>query len=187
MVVLTVVKEAGVNGKTLIAALVLWVVGLMPLPAAADFVFSLDDKTLVTKSAVAVLTDEFFGGRTNALRVLFTPETLTAQQQQERAREDWRKLTKDYAVVVLFLDKSNRITQVNITVVIPGQTVVRTVAYKQPELGTFAAGYSYDGKRLKLRNKGSFTEATPGMAPIKLGWDMDVDAPVVDRLGAAKK
>ncbi|HEY3065648.1 MAG TPA: hypothetical protein VGL09_07645 [Methylomirabilota bacterium] len=174
------------NGKTLIAALVFWVIGLMPLPASADSVFSLDDKTLVTKSAVAVLTDEFFGGRTNALRILFTPETLTAQQQQERAREDWR-LTKDYAVVVLFLDKSNRITQVNITVVIPGQTVVRTVAYKQPELQPFAAGYSYDGKRLKLRSEGSFTEATPGMAPIKLGWDMDVNAPVVDRLGAAKK
>jgi hypothetical protein len=176
------------NGKSVLAALVFGMIGLGALEAGADSTFSLDDKTLVTKSAVAVLTDEFFAGRTKALKILFTPDRLTEPQQLESARDDGRALTKkDYAVVVLFIDKDSRITQVNITVVIPGLTVVRTVAYKQQELQSFAAGYSYDGKRLKLRNKGSFTDATPGQAPIKLAWDVDVNAPVVERLGSGKK
>ena len=175
------------NGKSLLAVVVFWVMGLGAVEAGADSTFSLDDKTVVTKSAVAVLTDEFFAGRTKALKILFTPDRLTEQQRLERARDDWRATKSDYAVVVLFLDKDNGISQVNITVVIPGLTVVRTVAYKQQELQSFAAGYSYDGKRLKLRNKGSFTDATPGQAPIKLAWNVDVDAPVVERLGSGKK
>jgi hypothetical protein len=175
------------DGKSLLAALVFGMVGLGALEACADSAFSVDDKTVVTKSAVAVLTDEFFAGRTQALKILFTPERLTEQQRLERARDDWRVTKNDYAVVVLFLDKDNGISQVNITVVRPGLTVVRTVAWKREDLRTFAAGYSYDGKRLKLRNKGSLTEATPGQAPIKLAWDIDVDAPVVERLGSGKK
>jgi len=176
------------NGKRLLAALLFWVTPLGPLEAAAESTFALDDKTLVTKSAVAVLTDEFFGGRTHALKVIFTTERLTEQQQVESARDDGRALMKkDHAVVVLFLDKQNRISQVNITVIIPGQTVVRTVAWKPDDVRSFAAGYAYDGKRLRLAHKGSLTEATPGMAPIKLGWNIDLDAPVVERLKARRQ
>ena len=174
--------------ESVLAAFVFAVVCLCHVESSADSAFSLDEKTVVTKSAVVVLTDEFFAGRTNALKILFTPERLTEPQRLEAVRDDGRALMKkDYAVVVLFIDKENRITQVNITVVVPGQTVVRTVAYKQEELRPFVAGYSYDGARLKLKNKGTFTEATPGQAPIKLGWDIDVNAPVAEKLRAGKK
>jgi hypothetical protein len=76
---------------------------------------------------------------------------------------------------------------VNISVVVPGQTVVRTVAWKPEDVHSFAAGYAYDNKRLRLKNTGTLTEATPRMAPIKLGWNIDVDAPVVERLRSGKK
>jgi hypothetical protein len=176
------------TGARLLAALVVTVITAAGVRADADSVFSLDDKTLVTRSAVAIFTDEFFGGRTNALKIIFTPDRLTQPQQVESARDDGRALMKkDHAVVVLFLDKQNRISQVNITVIIPGQTVVRTVAWKPDDVRSFSAGYSYDGKRLRLAHKGSLTEATPGMAPIKLGWNINVDAPVVERLKSGNK
>ena len=75
----------------------------------------------------------------------------------------------------------------NLTVVIPGQTVVRTVAWKPEELRRFSADYSYDGRRLRLRSKGTSRDSDSEKAPVNLAWDVNVDAPVIDRLGLGKK
>jgi hypothetical protein len=88
---------------------------------------------------------------------------------------------------VIFIDKDERIWQVNLTVVIPGQTVVRTVAWKLADLQRFTAGYAYDGKRLKLTARGQFADPSSEPKPFRLGWDVDLEAPVVNRLGAGKQ
>lgn len=59
--------------------------------------------------------------------------------------------------------------QVNLTVVLPGQTVGNTVASSEEELAKFASGFSFDGKRLTLRSQGSFET---------LGWAVSTDVPV---------
>jgi len=156
--------------------------------SSAESVFSLNDAALVTRSAVVVLTDEFFSGQTKALKILFTSERLTEEQRLESLRDDGRALRKkDHAYLVLFIDKDNRVWQVNLTVVIPGQTVVRTVAWKPEELRRFSADYSYDGRRLRLRSKGTSRDSDSEKAPVNLAWDVNVDAPVIDRLGLGKK
>jgi hypothetical protein len=87
---------------------------------------------------------------------------------------------------VIFIDKDERIWQVNLTVVIPGQTVVRTVAWKPEDLQRFTAGYAYDGKRLKLTASGHLADPSSDPKPFRLGWDVDLESPVVNRLGAGK-
>ena len=158
------------KGKGLLALCVFSFVCLRPIDASAESVLSLNGTTLVTKSPVVVLTDEFFSGRTRALKILFTSEPR-----------------KDHAFLALLIDKDNRIWQVNLIFVLPGQTVIRTVAWKPEELERFSAGYFYDGKRLKLRNKGNFKDPSSEKSPVSLAWDVNVDAPVVDKLGSGKK
>ncbi len=111
-----------------------------------------------------MLTDEFFAGRTQALKILFTRERLTDEERREGVR-----------------------TQANLTVVVPGQTVTRTVAWRPDELKNFSSHYAYDGTRLRLRHKGRFQDPSSERTPFRLAWDVSVDAPVVEHLGAGKK
>ena len=145
--------------------------------------FSLNDATLISKGVLAELTDEFFSGKTKALKIFFAPEALTDEARLDLLNNDGKTMRKkDHVFLVLFIDKDNQIWQVNLTFVIPGQTVVRTVAWKPEELKKFSSNYSYDGKRLKLQNKGTYQEANGGNASLRLTWDVNVDIPVVDKL-----
>ena len=49
------------------------------------------------------------------------------------------------------------------------------------------AYYAYDGKRLTLKHTGRFQDASSEQTRFRLTWDVDVDAPVVEYLGAGKK
>lgn len=40
---------------------------------------------------------------------------------------------------------------------------------------------------LKLKNKGNFKDPNSEQVPVSLAWDVNVDAPVVDKLGFGKK
>ena len=46
------------------------------------------------------------------------------------------------------------------------------------DLRRFAAGYVYDGRRLRLRTSGDLSEASP---PLRMHWELDIDEPVVDQ------
>jgi hypothetical protein len=68
--------------------------------------------------------------------------------------------------------------------VVPGQTVIRTIAGRPDEVRRFAAGYAYDGRRLRLRASGDLGESTP---PLRMRWDLDIDEAVVDRTRAPNR
>ena len=150
--------------------------------------FSLNDTALITKSDFVLLTDEFFSGKTRALKILFSTDALTDEARTDILNNDGKGIRKkDHVFLVLFIDKDNKIWQVNLTFVIPGQTVVRTVAWKPEELKQFSSNYFYDGKRLKLQTKGNYKDANSEKAPINLTWDVNVDIPVFDKLDYKKR
>ena len=142
---------------------------------------------LITKSALAVLTDELFSGKTNALVIRFFTELLTEEGKFDILNShDGREFlrNKDQVILVLFIDKNNKIWQVNLTYVIPGTTVARTVAWKPEELKQFFSDYMYDGERLKLKSKGNYREPKSEKEAVNLTWDVNFDIPVFNKLNS---
>jgi hypothetical protein len=66
--------------------------------------------------------------------------------------------------------------------VIPGTTVVRTVASSREELAKYFSDYKFDRNRLRLKSKGSYNTAPDSTEEVlTLSWDTDLDIPVFDQ------
>jgi hypothetical protein len=76
------------------------------------------------------------------------------------------------------LDKDNKVWQANLSYVIPGTTVARTVAWKPEELKKYFSNYQFDGKSLILKSKGSYSEQESGKEKMRLSWDVDFNLSV---------
>jgi hypothetical protein len=139
---------------------------------------------LETKSAFVTYTDEFFSGKRNALKVEFFTKPVTEDSRFDILRDNSKELSKGgYAALVLFLDEQNRIDQANLTYVIPGTTVMRTVAGTPEELTKYFSDYDFDQKRLRLKSKGSYrTEPDSKEEVFTLSWETDLNIPVYDRI-----
>src|SRR5690242_6047710 len=99
-----------------------------------------------TTSAFAIRTDKYFGGRTNALQIQMYPAPVDVRARErllKNERDDRDLIGAGAAYFVLFVDKENRITQVNVTTVMPGTTVTRTVAYTQADIAKWFSDYRY--------------------------------------------
>jgi hypothetical protein len=117
-------------------------------------------------SAWVTHTDEFFGGRTMALKIqMFTsPIDAVARGRLMKNDEDHRELSRG-----------------GLATFIPGTTVVRSVATTTDEIAKWFGDYHYGDGRLRLRSKGTY--ATGADSPdeiLSLAWDISVDAPVVE-------
>jgi len=137
-------------------------------------------------SAFVTYTDEFFGGRTNALAIQMyaSPMDAAARARLLKDHKADRALSRVGSVyLVLFVDTQNRITQVNLTFIIPGTTVVRTVAYTQADIAKWFSDYRYADGRLHLKTKGTYaTGADSPDEQLSLDWDVELDEPVINRL-----
>ena len=76
------------------------------------------------------------------------------------------------------MGRDNNIWQANLSFVAPGVTVARTVAWKSEELQKYFSDFRFDGKRLVLKSKGSYSESE-GHEKLRLSWDVDLNLPVV--------
>jgi hypothetical protein len=132
--------------------------------------FMAEGRSLHTRSAFAMLTDEFFGGRTLAIKILYTTRDITPAVEADFRAHGNDELSGEYenAVMVLFIDKTNTVLQVNLTVVLKGRTVGYGVASNPDELKKFG-NISFDGTHLRLRSEGMFENVT---------WKVDDDLPV---------
>ena len=133
--------------------------------------------TIVAKSALATRT-RIMPGNSAGLEILFFTEPITDASRRdvlERQAQDLRK--RNHAILVMSLDAQDKISQVNLTYVIPGTTVVRTLAWKPEDLARFSS-YSMDGKRVLLKSKGLYRDT--GSERLTLSWDVDVNVPVLD-------
>ncbi|MGH7654445.1 MAG: hypothetical protein ACREN6_07255 [Gemmatimonadaceae bacterium] len=138
--------------------------------------------TAVSAWASHVAHERPYGG--DALELSFFTVPLTRADTADIVSNDARQLHKhDFAFVVLFLDKTGKISQVNMTFVVPGTTVTRTVAYTSAQLADWGAKFSFDGKQVKLKTTGKLTELDDKKAPLTLAWAIDIDLPVVEHAG----
>ena len=80
--------------------------------------------------------------------------------------------------LVLILDANNRIAQVNLSYVVPGATVARTVAWAPRELAEWNNAFHLDGSRVQLKLKSTFTDVNDKHERLKLSWNVDVDLAV---------
>ena len=135
---------------------------------------------IVAQSGFVTLVHGLVPGNSDGLEIRFFTKPITESARIDILEQDARELRKsDHAVLVLFLGRERRPWQVNLSYVVPGTTVARTVAWKPEELQQFAS-YRFDGKRLQLKSKGVYEES--GNERLKLSWDVDVDLPVFERI-----
>ena len=138
---------------------------------------------LAIVSAFATYTNQFFSGKTNALLIHFLTKPMTEKAKADILLNDAEELKRsEYAALTLFLDKQNQIGQVNLTYVIPGATVTRTVAWKPEEIKKYFSDYRFDQDRLRLKSKGSYSESESNEEVLKLSWDLDLNIPVFDHI-----
>jgi len=139
---------------------------------------------LETQSAFVTYTNEFFGGRINALKIQFFTQPIGADTQATLMKRGEGDIGKNgYAALVLFLDAKDQITQANLTYVIPGTTVVRTVASSREELTRYVSGYYFDRIRLRLKSRGTYNNAPDAKDEVlTLTWDTELDLPVFDQI-----
>ena len=115
-------------------------------------VLKLGATRLETQSAFVTYTNEFFAGRTNALKIQFFTQPIGAEAQVKLLKRDDREMGKNgYAGLVLFLDARDQITQANLTFVVPGTTVVRDGCIESRGIGPLYL-------RLPLRSKPAAAE-----------------------------
>ncbi len=156
---------------------------LFQLDVQKSTVLKLGKSSLQTKSAFVTYTNEFFAGKINALKVQFFTQPIGEESRAKLLQNDNREISRGgYAALVLFVDERNQIWQANLTYVIPGTTVVRTVASNREELTKYFADYHFDQNRLRLKSKGSYNTAPDSKEEIlTLSWDTDLDIPVYDQ------
>src|SRR5438105_2347173 len=130
-------------------------------------VLQLGKTRLETKSAFVTYTNEFFGGKTNALKVQFFTQAIGQDAQAK----------------LLSRDERDQLWQANLTYVIPGATVVRTVASSPEELTKYFRDYHFDRSRLRLKSKGTYDTAPDSKEEVlSLSWDTDLSIAVFDQI-----
>ena len=157
---------------------------LFNLDVQKSKVLKLGKSRLETESAFITYTNEFFGGATNALKVQFFTQPIKEEARAKLLRGDNQEISSGgYATLVLFLDEErNQIWQANLTYVVPGTTVARTVAASPEELAKYFSDFHFDHTRLQLKSKGSYTAPDSKEETLILSWNADLDLPVFDRI-----
>jgi hypothetical protein len=135
---------------------------------------------LATQSAYVTLAHGLVPGNSDGLEIQFFPNPITEEIKADMLENDAKGSKKaGYAVLVLFIGKDKKIWQANLSYVVPGTTVARTVAWKPDELQKYFSDSSFDGKRLVLKSKGWYSESESGRDKLRLSWDVDLNLPVV--------
>ena len=81
---------------------------------------------IVTQSAFVTLAHGLIPGNSEGLEIQFFTKPITEAAKADILKNGARELKKsNYAALVLFLDKNNKIWQANLSYVIPGTTVAR--------------------------------------------------------------
>ena len=134
---------------------------------------------IVTQSAFVTLAHGLIPGNSEGLEIQFFIKPITEAAVTDILKNGAKELKRtDYAALVLFLGKDNRVWQANLSYVVPGTTVARTVAWKPEELKKYFSTCQFNGKRLVLKSNGSYSETESGKEKMRLSWNVDFNLPV---------
>lgn len=118
-------------------------------------------------------------GNSDGLELLFFESPVVESDLTDLMRNDAREKRKgSYAAMVFYLDKQNRVSQVNLSYVVPGTTVARTIAGTPDELKRYFSRVAFKDKRFAIKSSGAYSEADPAQDAFRLGWNVDLDLPV---------
>jgi hypothetical protein len=135
---------------------------------------------IATQSAYVTLAHGLVPGNSDGLEIQYFPKPITEKVKADILENDAKELKKSsYAALILYIGKDNKIWQANLSYVVPGTTVARTVAWKSEELQKYFSDHRFDGKRLVLKSKGIYSESEKGHEKLRLSWDVDLNLPVV--------
>lgn len=119
-------------------------------------------------------------GNSDGIEIVFLEKPITEALLADVLNSGAKQLkASTYATLVLFLDKQNKVWQVNSSYVIPGTTVARTIAWKSDELKKHFSTVTFDGQRVVLKSKGNYSDAPSDPEAIRLAWDVDLNLPVI--------
>jgi hypothetical protein len=89
----------------------------------------------VARGAFITLVHGLVPGNSDGLEIQFFTKPITETSRTDILENGARELRRsDYATLVLFLDNDKKVWQVNLSYVVPGSTVARTVAWRPEEL-----------------------------------------------------
>jgi hypothetical protein len=135
--------------------------------------------SIVATSAFVKLVHRLKPAIYDRLEIFFFTRQLAEADRTELLKKDARGLrTSDYAALVVSLNKENKVSQVDLNYVVPGTTVVRTLAWKPEDLAKYFSDYKFDGKRFVLKSKGTLSEPESEQESVKLSWTVDMNLPV---------
>jgi hypothetical protein len=133
-----------------------------------------------SRQALVALVHGLGPGNTDGLEVVFLTRPVTQASLPDVLGNDAAELRRgDHAVMHLYLDKQRQIIQVNATLIVPGTTVTRTIAWKAEDLQKYFVASSFRDGRLILKSTGSYAETDPAQEMLKLTWSIDLDLPVM--------
>ena len=134
---------------------------------------------LTARSAIVARAHGLMPGNSDGIEITFFSRPVTAADLADVMNNDGREMKKSsYAALVLFLDNKNTVWQVNLSYVVPGTTVARTIAWKPDELQKYFSNVKLQNGRLQLTSSGSYSEPQPADDVFKLSWDINLDLPV---------
>jgi hypothetical protein len=156
-------------------------------------VFSVDHDAMSLTSVAATIEARPNAPGYSWLRINFYSFKFTAADiagavkgHLESMDSRWKKMAsnpKAYnhsnAVVQLGVDKNFNVWQIDMAV--PGHTC--TIAPYERDVKSALQEYRFDGKRLRLKSKGSFVcdLKSLGIPNQRFGWDLDLDVPVFQK------
>jgi hypothetical protein len=156
--------------------------------------FSVSENAMSLSTAVATIEPRLGAPGYSWLRIYFysfsvTADDLAGVQKGDTGSLDqkWNKMAsnpKDYnnsrAVIQLSVDKNAKVWQVDMS--IPGYAC--TIAPFEQDVKNFLQEYQFDGKKLRLKSKGSYTcdMKFMGKANPKFSWDIDLNAAVFEKV-----
>jgi len=135
---------------------------------------------ILTQSAYLTLAHGLVPGNSGGLEILLFSQPVTEKVKADILENDAKELKKgSYAALVLYIGNDNKIRQANLSYVVAGTTVARTVAWKAEDLQKYFSDYRFDGKRQVLKSKGSYAESEKDREQLRLSWDVDFNLPVI--------
>ncbi len=155
-------------------------VAVFDLAVTKSDVMKTGTSRIVAKTAYVRLAHGLSPGNSDALEILFFATPPTEAARADFLNNDARESRKgSYAAMVLFVDKQNKVWQVNLSYVVPGTTIARTVAWKRDDLKKYFSDVRFDGMQLVLKSNGDYSDSEPAGESVRLAWQVDVDLPVI--------
>lgn len=137
-------------------------------------VMRLGKTTLKCVNALATPMHRVGRAQFTGIDIFFAPQS--ADGRIPKSAKEFQQA--QYVNLNLMTDATGKVTQMNMSVVIPGKTVARTIAWKPEDLRKYFSKVILKDKRVVLKSSGAYDDPQTASEQASLHWDVDIDAPI---------